>query len=90
MAQPRPTVGEPFFHYVIFASPFDDRGEFFVQPYRIDQNGVTPEKTLAWGKTLAAVRKRLPAGLVNLGREEGDEPSVVETWEGPAGPSAAL
>jgi hypothetical protein len=31
-------------------------------------------------ETLSEVRALLPAGLVNVGRHEGDPESVVETW----------
>lgn len=32
------------------------------------------------GETLEAIRGHLPLGLVNLGRQLGDDPVIVETW----------
>ena len=34
----------------------------------------------AVGPTLEAVRRALPKGLYNLGREKDDDPCIAETW----------
>jgi len=67
--------------YVVFGRPRDYPGEFVVRRWSGRHN--TPldlGEPFARGKTLGDVRRALPAGLFNLGRQPMDDPWIVEVW----------
>ncbi len=64
--------------YVIYRHPSD-----YPQCYvcRIHHSDGTIEPTpFAVGDTLEGVRSKLPAFRFNLGRDEEDDPAIVEMW----------
>ena len=69
--------------YTIYGRPSDYPTEFVCRRW----NGYAQMPTVldtsepfARGKTLDEVRRQLPAGLTNIGRERMDDPVIVESW----------
>lgn len=67
--------------YTITDSPSDYPGKFVVRAHLVTMAGSRPAAApLAVASSLDAARARLPPGLTNLGRYDGDEPHILETW----------
>lgn len=67
--------------YTVYKRPSDYPHSFVVRRWMVGDEGLQPDPLpYAVGPTLADVREVLPPGLYCMGREEGDEPQIVETW----------
>lgn len=66
--------------YTIYDAPSDHPNHFVMRRHRIVPNQVIPEYTAGLYTSLEQARADIPPGCVNLGREEGDESQIVETW----------
>jgi hypothetical protein len=67
--------------YTIYGRPLDYPDEFVCR--RWDGRTCMPidrGEPFARGQTLDDVRRVLPVGLHNLGRQPGDDWAIVETW----------
>jgi hypothetical protein len=67
--------------YTVYGMPSDFPHEFVCRRY----DGRTAEpidlgEPFARGRTLDEVRRALPAGLYNLGRQPFDDWAIVESW----------
>jgi hypothetical protein len=66
--------------YTIYDRPTDHPGEFICRKYLAGGSFCVACEIVARGENLAAVRKGLPDGLHNIGREVDDDPKIVEVW----------
>lgn len=41
---------------------------------------MTPKEVVGTGNSLAEMRAKLPAGCENLGRYQGEDPNIIESW----------
>lgn len=72
---------EAVYLYTIYFNPFDFPGDYVVKKWEIGANDMYQDLGfIKITKTLAEARQKLPKGLVNLGREVGDDPVIVESW----------
>lgn len=66
---------------VIYDRPRDLPTGFVVRVWTISRGMVVPGRLLGADlPTLEAARALVPAGLVNIGREPGDDAKIVEVW----------
>jgi len=68
--------------FVIYQNPSDFRGKFVVRGQVAQSDGsIRPNKEpLGVVESLDEARSLVPAGLVNLGRSDEDDPVIVECW----------
>jgi len=66
--------------YAIYSHPSDFPSSFVVRRWTIDRRPRPDIAAHAIVGTLGAARKSIPAGLVNVGREPGDDSVIVEVW----------
>lgn len=74
-------ASELFTMFTIYGRPLDYPDEFVCR--RWDERTGKPVdvgEPFACGRTLDDVRHALPLGLVNIGRQPGDDWAIVETW----------
>lgn len=66
--------------WVIYERPADYPQGYVLRPQLASRYGVSvaPERQVA--STVEEVRALLPPGLVCLGRQEQDDPSILEVW----------
>lgn len=65
--------------WVIYERPADYPQGFIARMHVIGE-ACGPTITAIKGEKLQDVRAKLPAGVVCIGREDGDEPQIVEVW----------
>jgi len=66
--------------WVIYDGPLDYPESFVARLWLIEAGKVTMTDNVMLAPTLDAIRKALPMGLVNVGRFDGDDPKIMETW----------
>lgn len=67
--------------WVIFERPRDFPNGYVVRRQCVVPGGGIWIDPIAFGfATLELAREGLPAGLVNLGRQPSDDPTIKETW----------
>lgn len=68
--------------FTIYRRPRDYPDEYVVRRWSIRRMLPTHEggEPYARGKTLQEVRRALPPGLYNMGRDPADDPVIIETW----------
>lgn len=67
--------------YVIYVNPADMPGKFVVREWHVVRDELLPVAGRAWpANTLEQARAMVPEGLVRLGRQEVDDPVILETW----------
>jgi len=66
--------------FTIYYNARDFPDEFVCRRWTAAAGVVVQHELIARGSTLAAVRRRLPPGLYNIGRMLADEPQIVEVW----------
>lgn len=68
--------------YVIYENPSDYPDRFVVRKWRIRDDGNL--EVSAWptklAETIELARACLPVGLINIGRQTGDDPVIREVW----------
>lgn len=73
--------GNRLWMFVIYDHPKDFPDEFVCRRCYPENGHVVFELDLfARGKTLESVRDQVPPGQVRFGRQEGDDPVILETW----------
>lgn len=67
--------------WTVYERPADYPIGFVARLHHVYAGGLSGATlTAVYGPDLASVRRKLPAGLENLGREPEDDPHIVETW----------
>ena len=69
--------------YTIYKNPTDYPGLFVVREFIVSRANAKPyvmPRPLAVTKHLELARAAVPMGAVCLGRNESDEPQIVESW----------
>lgn len=62
--------------WVIYEKPLDYPEKYVVRHWI----NTTPTKTMYIADTLDEIRKKIPSGLVNIGRKAEDDPKIKEVW----------
>lgn len=74
-------MSEALFQYVIYFNPKDYPDRYVVRKWRITagklEAAIWPDTVT---ETLESARDAVPEGLVNIGRQLGDDPVIVEVW----------
>ena len=71
--------------YAIYEAPPKFPGNFVVRTWKVSKKGITPSKMpVLVHPLLSSARSAIPEGMINLGRIEFDDPSILEVWV-PAG-----
>lgn len=69
------------FIYVIYFNPFDFPGDYVLKRMIIKNERMNFDMNfIKLTKTLEEARSFLPPGLVNVDRQEADDPVIVECW----------
>jgi len=67
--------------YTIYANPRDFPGYYVVRAHDVLRTGGTQaRRDFRLADSLEAARRHIPPGLYNIGREPGDDHTIVETW----------
>lgn len=66
--------------FVIYERPRDYPDKFVVRRFRIVPGKIIPDDNVAVFNTLDEAREFIPYHLINIGRQEKDEPQIVEVW----------
>lgn len=61
--------------WVIYDKPTDYPGKYVARKW-LNNN---PTKTMYTAESLEEIREKIP-GLYNLGRQDNDDPKIVEVW----------
>lgn len=77
--QPRPEDGALTF-WVITERPLDFPNGYVVRRRCVVDGGVWIDPIGIGCDTLDAARAQLPPGLINIGRQPGDERQIKEVW----------
>ena len=77
-----PYEDDPVAGWTIYHRPLDYPNHYAVRMWLIvDDSGVVHHQPVAGlYDTLAEARNDIPAGCICVGREEADDPVIVETW----------
>lgn len=62
--------------WIIYFNPSDFPDKYVVRKWILDK----PTDIMFTADTLDEIRKFVPEGLVNIGRQQYDDPVIVETW----------
>ena len=63
--------------WTVYGDPTDFPGKFVCRPSSI-KHGTFNHHLIA--DSLDALRKKIPAGLIQMGRSKSDDPTIVEIW----------
>lgn len=66
--------------WTIYRQPRDYPHGYVLRRHVASAKGSRPTEDAFYAYTLAEIRLLVPPGLVCIGREDGDEPQIVETW----------
>lgn len=67
--------------WTVYDSPADYPGEIVARRFEVRAGASAPTADILLAPTVDIMRLRLERrGLVNLGRQPGDEPHIVEAW----------
>lgn len=67
--------------FTIYERPLDYPAGFVVREWHITRGQLEPQPGRAWRATsIDDARMLVPAGMFCFGREQSDDPSIVETW----------
>lgn len=66
--------------WTVYDHPADFPDAFVARKWVVRAGGPIATPEVVMGVTLEEVRERLPEGLYPLNRNEGDDPTIVETW----------
>lgn len=66
--------------WTVFFDPNDHPGKWVLRGFDVDAHGVQPRGECTLADTLDEIREALPPGLHCLGRLNGDEPAIYESW----------
>jgi len=75
-------MDEPFCGWTIYYRPLDFPHHYAVRMWRLVEDSAVPQHYLVAGlyDTLEEARMDIPVGTICVGREEADDPIIVETW----------
>ena len=74
------TTGDYLSMWVIYEDPTDNPGKFVARMHMAGRECYGATELHVVGDSLDEVRDKLPPGVVNIGRQIGDEPHIVEVW----------
>lgn len=75
----RLTAALPLF--VVYRSPSDFPGKYVVRQWDVVRGGTAPNREpRCVVDTLDQARTSIPSGLVNIGRQPGDDACIEEVW----------
>lgn len=75
------TNDNELFIYTVYSSPADFPDKFVMRRFNIGRGGeALPSNEVFVSDTLEGVRQSVPEGAMCLGREDGDDPVIVESW----------
>lgn len=66
--------------WTIYDSPDDHPGLFVLRAFDVNSGYPVPRRAVTVHVSLESARAALPPGLACFPRDDGDPPSVVETW----------
>lgn len=75
-------MNEPLRTYCIYERPRDFPDNYVVRAWDIVSGVAAPVRdwNLKLAATLEGARALIPAGKVNIGRMDGDDPAIYEVW----------
>ncbi len=73
------TMGE-FEAYAVYWDTEDFPGYFVVRRWEVPTFEPMPKEVIAIGRTIDAVREKIPPGLCCQSRQLGDDTCIVEVW----------
>lgn len=65
--------------WTVYERPLDHPQKFVARRW-VSFLAPAPTSDVILADDLGALRKKLPAGLVRMPRQPGDDPVIVETW----------
>jgi hypothetical protein len=66
--------------WAIYQNPTDYPSKWVVRRFAIFRGDVVPDLNCVVCDSLEEARAQIPAGFVNVGRMEADEPQIEEVW----------
>lgn len=69
-------MSESLILYVVYEKPTDYPDLYVIRKFISD----IPDEIVGLGETLEKVRQYLPKGVVNIGRNDEDDPVIIEVW----------
>ena len=68
--------------YVIYDNPSDHPGWFMVRRWDLDLSTLSyePGNIVGFASKLDHAQAMVPPGCVNLGRVQGEDPTIAEVW----------
>jgi hypothetical protein len=66
--------------WTIYFNAADHPGLFVTRGWTVSGAGPGPDQTCLVFESLTAARSAVPADKFCVGRQEGDDPCIVETW----------
>lgn len=66
--------------WVVYSGMSDNPAPFLVRRWVISDAGVVPDQNAHTASSLNEVRKAIPRGFVNIGRQPNDDRVIVEVW----------
>jgi hypothetical protein len=68
--------------WTVYHGPRDYPGQYVARKFLIigGRGEPVPTDDMFVAQTLEEIRELLPPGLYNLGRQDGDQPQIVESW----------
>jgi hypothetical protein len=66
--------------WTIYEHPLDYPHHFLVRLFEVNEGGIVQAVVGTLVNSLEEARAEMPWGLACLHRQEGDDPSIVETW----------
>jgi hypothetical protein len=66
--------------WTITLDPIDSPGMFVTRRHAITADGAVATADHTITETLGAARNAVPVGSVNIGRDQADDPVILESW----------
>ena len=66
--------------WTVYDHPRDQPDVFVARRFEIGHEHAGPTGDVLTAPTLEELREKLPAGLVCITRQDGDDPAIVESW----------
>ena len=64
----------------VYRSPLDYPGQYVARLWRILPGKAEPTPTVIIAETLEVLRGKIPVNMTIFGRNENDDPAIVECW----------
>lgn len=66
--------------YTIYRYPQDFPGQYVCRMFDVRAGSSNSTPYVAVANTVKAIRATLPPGVMNIGRQSGDDPAIAEVW----------